>query len=142
MKQLQAEEQGQLETICREVELVALYAHGSQVTGRAHPESDYDFAFLLRHGASSDKAMDELLPGLARIYRLPEADVDLQDLRQAPPSFRWQTMESGRLLFCLDTYELARFHAATISEERDREYFLKPIRAAMHSRIRAGRFAS
>lgn len=79
---------------------------------------------------------------LAELFGTDEAAVDLQDLRQAPALFRWKVMEAGTLLVCLDTRELARFHAAAISEERDREYFLKPIREAIHERLRSGRFAS
>ncbi|MCW5872892.1 MAG: hypothetical protein KIS61_36930, partial [Candidatus Eremiobacteraeota bacterium] len=94
------------------------------------------------HAALAPPAVNRLLPLLAELYESEEFQIDLQDLRGAPPLFRWRVIENGRLLVCLDTNQLARFHAASISEERDREYFLKPIREAMHARIRSGRFAS
>lgn len=86
--------------------------------------------------------MDALLPLLAELFDVNERRVDLQDLRMAPPAFRLMVIETGTLLYCADTYQLARFHACSVSEERDRDYFLKPFREAMRQRIREGRFAS
>lgn len=142
MEKLPGPGQSRLESCCASLGVVAFYAHGSYAQGRANTESDRDFAFLLNHGGNVERAMDALIPLLAELFDVKEGLIDLQDLRMAPPAFRLKVIETGSLLYCGDTYQLARFHACSVSEERDRQYFLRPFREAMRQRIREGRFAS
>jgi predicted nucleotidyltransferase len=131
-----------LKQTCEELGLIALYLHGSVATGNERPDSDIDFAFLLPHGQDPGPVEDVLLPLLSKEFNRDESEVDLQNLRQAPPHFRVRVLEQGRLLQLGDSTELARFHASSVSEDRDLEHYLRPFRQAMKKRIREGRFAS
>lgn len=121
--------------------LIALYTHGSQAEGHARPDSDHDFAFLLPHGIEPGPVEDVLLPLLSKTFECDESEIDLQNLREAPPYFRRRVFERGRLLLMGDATELARFHARSVSEDRDLKRYLKPFRQAMRERIRQGRYA-
>lgn len=128
--------------LCESMGILALFLHGSRATGSSRLDSDFDFAFLAPHGANTSFLENALLPALAEISGCPEAEVDLQDLRQAPPHFRVRVFDTGRLLFVGDTTELARFHASSVSENWDLQHFLRPFRQAMRRRIKEGKFAS
>ncbi len=131
-----------LRKMCAEFGAQALYLHGSQSTGHARRDSDTDFALLMPHGVATGPLVDALLPLLAVLFQADESDIDLQDLRDATPPFRLRVIEYGTLLYCGDSTELARFHACSVSEDRDLEYYLRPFRRAMRQRIREGTFAS
>ena len=137
-----SEDLDQLQRACTSLGIVALYLHGSRATGHARPDSDLDVAFLAQHGQDTGPVEDALLPLLASTFEIDEADVDLQNLRLAPPPFRIRVFDYGRLLYCGQTTELARFRAGSLSESWDYEYFMRPFREAMRSRIREGRYAS
>lgn len=131
-----------LEQAGKSLGLIALYIHGSQAQGCARPDSDHDFAFLLPYGQAPGPVEDVLLPLLSEAFGCDESQIDLQNLRQSPPYFRRRVFEQGRLLQTGDATELARFHASSISEDRDLERYLEPFRQAMRERIRQGRYAS
>lgn len=71
---------------CKDLDLIALFLHGSHSTGSARPDSDKDFTYLLPHGREPGPVEDVLLPLLSREFECKERDVDLQNLRQAPPT--------------------------------------------------------
>ena len=121
---------------------MALYLHGSRALGSHREDSDYDYAYLAPHGAPVEPVEDRLLPLLAEHHATDEREIDLQNLRQAPPYFRVRVFEHGQLLYCGDSTELARFQTSSLSESWDLEIFLRPFREAMLRRIREGRFAS
>ncbi len=131
-----------LKKLCQTVGLTALFLHGSRATGQASEDSDVDFAYLAPHGRDTDPVEDLLIPGLAQIYDVDEADIDLQNLRESPPPFRIRVFDFGRLIYTGNSTDLARFHAGSVSESWDYEYFMRPFRKAMRQRIREGRFAS
>lgn len=131
-----------LESLCEPLAVIALFLHGSRATDSARPDSDFDFAYLGPHGTDTAPLENALLPALAQMFDCDEAEVDLQDLRQAPPHFRVRVFDTGRLLYVGDRTTLARFHAGSVSENWDLQYFLRPFRQAMRQRIKEGRFAS
>ncbi len=131
-----------LKRACEALGLIALYLHGSHSDGSARADSDMDFAYLLPHGREAGPVEDVLLPLLSRVFECDESKVDLQNLRQAPPHFRVRVLERGRLLEVGNPTELARFHASSVSEDRDLERYLRPFREAMRQRIHQGRYAS
>lgn len=88
---------------------MALYLHGSRALGSHREDSDYDYAYLAPHGAPVEPVEDRLLPLLAEHHATDEREIDLQNLRQAPPYFRVRVFEHGQLLYCGDSTELARF---------------------------------
>ena len=135
-------EEDTLQRRCKELGVVALYLHGSHASGTARPDSDKDFAYLLSYDLESEPVEDALIPMLAALCGCDESEIDLQNLRQAPPHFRVRVIELGRLVSVSDTTELARFHACSVSEDRDLERYLAPFRQAMRERIREGRYAS
>lgn len=136
------DQRGDIDEICARLGLTALYLHGSRATGHARADSDADFAYLLPHGRETAPVEDALLPLLAERFEMDERDIDLQNLRQSPPPFRIRVFDYGVLLYCGDSTDLARFHAGSVSESWDFEYFMRPFREAMKRRIREGRFAT
>lgn len=128
--------------ICQELNLLGLFLHGSRATGHARPDSDYDFAFLPTHEADPRVVENRLIPALAEAFGCEERDVDLQNLRLAPPHFRVRVTHYGKVLYCGNKTELARFHAASVSMDRDTQYHTRPYREALRKRIREGTFAS
>lgn len=127
---------------CEKLDLVALLLHGSRVSGFARSDSDYDIAYLSRHGDDTRPIESALLPALAHALKCDERQVDLQNLRTAPPHFRTRVLHYGRLLYLGDSTELARFHAVSLSMDRDTRIFTQPFREALRRRIREGSFAS
>lgn len=131
-----------LKSLCASLEVIALFLHGSRATHSARPDSDFDFAYLAPHGTNTAPLENALLPALAELFDCDEAEIDLQDLRQAPPHFRVRVFDTGRLLWVGDKTQLARFHASSVSEDWDLQYFLRPFRESMLKRIKEGKFAS
>lgn len=133
------------EAIGREAGVTALYLHGSRLTGTARADSDLDLAVLVPHGwadVKTERVLAEVAERVAAMKSLPVELVDVQDLRAAPARFRSRVVLQGRLVYVGDSTELARFQAASMAEAWDGEYFLQPIREAMRTRIKEGRFAS
>lgn len=131
-----------LRQTCEDLGLIGLFLHGSRATGHARPDSDYDVAFLTRHGADAEAVEAGLLPVLAGHFQCDEREVDLQNLRTSPPHFRVRVLHYGNLLYLGDSTELARFYTASLSMDRDTRYFTRPFREALRKRIRDGSFAS
>ena len=75
--------------------------------------------FCQPHEADARIVENSLIPVLAEAFGCQERDVDLQNLRQAPPHFRVRVLHYGKLLYCGDKTELARFHASSVSMDRD-----------------------
>ncbi len=86
---------------------VAGYLHGSFATGRAGPNSDVDFAVLLRHEATVD------------VWRLAGVAIDMEPLFKRHVQigilnlksliFSMEVLTKGQLLFCNDEKELAAY---------------------------------
>lgn len=72
--------------------LSVLALHGSRATGEAHPESDWDFAYL------GDATLDRTGLHLLLCDLLGTDAVDLADLDRSSAVLRWQVARSGVLV--------------------------------------------
>lgn len=72
-------------------ELVLLF--GSAVSGTTHKRSDIDLAFLF------DRPADILALTNKVIHLLRTSNVDVVDLRRAPPLLRYVVAKNGRVLY-------------------------------------------
>lgn len=133
----------ELDALCQELGLVAVYLHGSRVTGSARPDSDLDVAVLApfdwepeRFDAAAERVRHEV----ERLWEAPDAHV--QDLGDAGPHFRFRVITGGRLVGVGDGTALARFQARTFGEHWDEKIRMQPMLEAFQQRVREGRFAS
>jgi predicted nucleotidyltransferase len=76
----------------RPQDLVAAYVFGSTASGRQHPDSDLDLAFLGR----GSRSVGEVLLAAQELGVLAGRDVDLVDLARATTVFRAQVVGTGR----------------------------------------------
>jgi len=86
-----------LPDVCREFDLVLVVLHGSRATGHARPDSDSDVGVLRRSGLVPHGRFLDLVGRLADATGLP--DLDLVDLRRAPPLLKQSAAAHGRALF-------------------------------------------
>lgn len=80
-----------------DLSLVLLF--GSRATGKVHPRSDFDIAYLSKNPLD---LMDEarLLCDLMPVFRSDK--VDLVNLKKSPPLLMKRIFDSHQVLFCAD----------------------------------------
>jgi predicted nucleotidyltransferase len=94
----------------QEPRIRAVYLFGSQVHGKTHKQSDYDFAFLTKTPFSLDEEA-ELNLQLMKI--LEEDRIDCIFLNEAPPILCYEIVCDGKILYTrlteqqLNTYEMS-----------------------------------
>lgn len=71
--------------------------HGSQATGHAHENSDWDVAILRDHLLSTEERA-EFRRAFARKLGIPEDALDVSDLRSDSPLLRYRVAMHGRLI--------------------------------------------
>jgi len=86
-----------IEEVCREFDLDLVVLFGSRARGYATSRSDSDVAVRRRGGALPDGRFAELAAAIGEATGLP--DVDLVDLRVAPPLLKHCVGSYGRPLF-------------------------------------------
>lgn len=86
-----------LPEVCREFDLVLVVLHGSRATGHARPDSDSDIGVLCRSGLVPAERFLDLLGKLEDVTGL--RDIDLVDLRRAPPLLKHSVGTHGRALY-------------------------------------------
>ncbi len=84
----------ELEPIARQHDLRLIVLFGSQLSGRAHPDSDVDVAILPAHRLSLHER-GEIWAALCDLF---EAEVDLGMLDHAQPLFMYHVAE-GQMLY-------------------------------------------
>ena len=80
-----------------------LVLHGSRAGMEAHPESDWDFAYL------ADPELDQLELRAAIATALRTDDVDLVDLRRAGGLLRYRVARDGKVVLERDAGEFDTF---------------------------------
>ncbi len=86
-----------LPEVCRDFDLVLVVLHGSRARGYARPDSDSDVGVLRRSGLVPSEQFLDLLVRLEDATGLP--NIDLVDLRRAPPLLKHGVGTHGRSLF-------------------------------------------
>ncbi len=91
---------------------------GSCAKGDVHPESDVDIAVYGRQILSEKKKVS-LAYDLSNIFRTN--DIDLVDLRTAPPLLKFQVFKNYKALFQRDPMLLHRLELANLHEMKELE---------------------
>ena len=124
-----------LQQICEkhDIELVILF--GSHAKGTARPDSDYDLGILKRSGSVEAEELLYLAHDLGEA--LDAVNVDLVDLRHAPPVLKFDAARVGQVLFESEPGRFNRFHVLAWKlylddhhdlRRLDREYVQSSIR--------------
>ncbi|MHC5024963.1 MAG: type VII toxin-antitoxin system MntA family adenylyltransferase antitoxin [Planctomycetota bacterium] len=103
-------------------QVVLAYLFGSVAAGRAGPLSDVDIGVLSANGDAASETVAALTDALC--LALKRDDVEVVDLRAAPPPIRYRVIRSGTLLLCRDERVRQRFESDTVRQYLD----FKPIR--------------
>ena len=83
--------------IARNQKLTLAVLHGSQATGHARPNSDWDVAILADHLLTVEERA-EVGRAMARKLGVPEESLDVSDLRSDSPLLRYRVAIHGRLI--------------------------------------------
>ncbi len=94
------------------------YVLGSVARGTAGPSSDIDVAVLLDHGSDGEH-LDAVREAIERVCR---REVDLIDLRSAPPLLRREVLREGVLVVSRDERERGRFEMQALAEYLDTQH--------------------
>jgi predicted nucleotidyltransferase len=97
-----------------QLDLILMF--GSRVTGNVHPDSDIDIAI---YGGQifSEAEKVQLTYELCSIFRTD--DIDLVDLRTAPPLLKYEVFKNYKALFQRDPMLLYRLELANIHEMKE-----------------------
>src|ERR1700733_15158890 len=104
----------------RQRKVQGVWVFGSRARGDAGAESDVDLAVLCTPALGFERAVV-----MDRAGNAVGCDVDVIDLRAAPPTLAWEVVTSGRLVVEGDELEVERFvraarFAAEDAEQRNR----------------------
>ena len=110
--------------------MAGVWVFGSVARGEDQPDSDIDLAVLCEPALGLDRAivMDQVGRSLGR-------DVDVIDLRTAPPALGWEVLTTGRLVEERDELAVEKFvrearYAAEDDEQRSRMVLLAQVGGA------------
>jgi len=95
-----------------------LILFGSQASGKAKSESDFDLAILMMEGKNIQKNLaqyNKVLFFLAKELGIAEEKIDLTNLNSASPLLQKEIFVSGNLLFG-DDYEFVARKAAALRQ--------------------------
>lgn len=111
--------------------VAGVWLFGSFARGEETPSSDIDLAILCDPALGVDRAtvMDQVGLALGR-------DVDVIDLRTAPPSLAWEILTRGRVVDERDELEVERFVRAARFEAEDDEQRSRMALLGQMSRVR------
>lgn len=122
--------------------IVALYLHGSQ-TSKPRPDSDIDLALLLSGSKLWDEAeriREEAVARLSEALGVPENQLDLQILNEAPPVFQYRVIAAKHLLWEGDAEQRIAFEREATREYLDLQFYLDQHDEARSERLREGTF--
>lgn len=107
--------------------VAGVWIFGSVARGEERPDSDVDLAVLCDPALALERAvvMDQVGRAIGR-------DVDVIDLRTAPPALAWEILTTGRLVVEQDEARVERFvrdarYAAEDDEQRSRMVLLAQV---------------
>lgn len=96
----------QTRELAEKYRLSLLLLFGSQVTGRTHPQSDLDFGFL----SGSPMSLKEIaVMQFDFSRRLKLENIELVDLKNAPPFLLKQVAQKSVLLYEKEPFVFSRF---------------------------------
>ena len=128
--EISQEQKTTIATIAKQFRLRLLLLFGSQATGLTHAKSDVDIAVLAERPLDELDIRDALNEALMRVFR--RSDVELVDLRRAPPLLQRDATAEGRLLFEEKPGVYDRFQLFAMKHFME----TKPLRDLRRARLR------
>ncbi|MEK7621979.1 MAG: nucleotidyltransferase domain-containing protein [Patescibacteria group bacterium] len=115
---LNDQQKEKLEKLATENDLRFIVLFGSQASGAANKQSDYDVALMSRHPQplyANFNRFTQILDRLSNALQVPEQKLDLTDLHNEDILLRYQIVLDGELLVGdIDDYE--NFRVFTVRE--------------------------
>lgn len=94
-------------------DIVAIYAYGSRVSGRAHKGSDLDLALLFKADSRPDSQM--IYRHLGRVVDVAECPVDIGVLSHNNTIYAKEVIANGTRIYCCDTKQCDEFEMYCLS---------------------------
>ncbi len=111
-----AQEKLKKEALKSGIKMLILF--GSQASGKAKNESDFDLAVLMVEGKNISKKLADYadtLFSLASIFEVTEDKIDLTNLSSASPFLQKEIFSNGKLIFG-DEYEFTALKSAALRQ--------------------------
>lgn len=105
-------------------EIVACYLFGSQTTGRTHPGSDVDLAFLLTDGLSRQERFDLRMKYFADLSGLIHQEIDVVILNDAGEVLLGQVFAKGKMIYGEDSGQLRAFRRRKLPLIAEFSYYI------------------
>jgi predicted nucleotidyltransferase len=106
--------------------ILAAYAYGSRVAGRALPDSDLDIGYYLPRAARDSLPLAEEMLLAVDLSRELGCEVDLRYLGDAPLELRGKVLEEGVRVYSGDDVERVGLERDTLSRYHDyKDVFLR-----------------
>ena len=90
--------QDKIEKIAKKYDLKLLLLFGSQVSGKTHLFSDYDFGFLAEREVSPAE-QGQMYPELAQLVKTKEDKTDVANLNNISPFMKYRVLKRNKILF-------------------------------------------
>ncbi|MBI5358074.1 nucleotidyltransferase domain-containing protein [Candidatus Amesbacteria bacterium] len=101
-----------------------LYLFGSQATGTARPDSDYDFGAIF----SNESSLDNRLKLMAFLSNLLKNDhIDVLDLKKVPIRFQYEAIFPRDIIFVRNIQFVKDFEYNILTHYFDEMYFMKQM---------------
>lgn len=114
-----------LAAVCEKYNLILVVLYGSQARGTARPDSDQDVGVLKREGLVKEQEFLSLHLDLSRALGM--GNVDLVDLRRAPPLLKYEAARTGRALYEAQPGTFRLFHTLAWKLYQDDHYDLRRL---------------
>lgn len=115
------------------------YLFGSQARGTAHEASDVDVAVRFASPQGDLVRASLLAEGIASALRLPPDRIDVRDLDDGTPQFRFFVLRDGRCVHERDHAERIAFETRTMKDYWDLRPMLEAHGQALRERLRRAR---
>jgi predicted nucleotidyltransferase len=96
-------------------DILGIYLFGSYHTVYETPDSDVDIAILTPITCKINSRSREFRDLLFSLMEELDREVDLIDIRHVDTVFQHEIIQSGKLLFCYNTYLVEEFEMLTMS---------------------------
>jgi len=118
MLDINSKEKKLLKKIAQKYSIELLLLFGSRVSGKTHPESDFDIGYLSKKSLSVEKE-GQLMIDLAQVLKIPLEKIELVPLRNASPLFLKEVFTNSFVLYAKDNliFDLYKIYAIRYFKE-------------------------
>lgn len=117
-------------------EVIVAYLFGSVARGQANPLSDIDIAILLDPGLESEISIERQLHFMAALEDFTDREVQVTILNRVSPTFAYQAIREGILLYERDRQERVDFQVRLMKTCFDIQPMLEFHNQTLLNRIR------